>query len=84
MHLGGIHAGAGIRILVTGRTLREDDRSTVRWRCRSADIGPIGFSSKTVSVRTIRDGEGSPGLECGNPCNRPPTQCVFPEARRHY
>jgi len=55
MHLGRIHAGERVGILVARRTARRQNRARVQRRFGIANIGAVFFVAIIVSVKAIRD-----------------------------
>src|SRR5216684_5955644 len=74
MHVTRTHTGAGVGILITTRTLQENDCTGVQRRTGTADIGPVPKDSIVVSIRAVPNREGSSRLKCGNTRYRPTSQ----------
>src|SRR5215813_15407007 len=71
------HTRASVRVLIAGRTTREDNRTGVKWGAGIADVGPVLIVSVVAPVEAVCHRKWSAGLERRNAGELPPAQGMF-------
>src|SRR5262249_46917494 len=71
------HTRASVRVLIAGRTTREENRAGVKRGARIADVGPVFVVSVVVAVEAVCHRKRSAGLERRNAGELPPAQGMF-------